>query len=42
MNMFYKLYGHYKDIWDYEMRLTAANVTHAEAFERSQREEEWL
>ena len=42
MTMFNKLYGHYKDTWDYEMRLTQANMTHAEAFIKSQQDEEWL
>ena len=40
--MFNKLYGHYKDTWDMEMRLTQCNMTHAEAYEKSQRDEEWL
>ena len=40
--MFNKLYGHYKDMWDYEMRLTQANMTHAEAFKKSQEDEEWF
>lgn len=42
LTMFNKLYGHYKDTWDYEMRLSKANMTYAEAFVKSQKEEEWL
>lgn len=42
LTMFNKLYGHYKDMWDMEMRLTKANMTYAEAFVKSQRDEEWL
>ena len=40
--MFNKLYGHYKNNWDYEMRLTQANTTYAEAFIKAQKDEEWL
>lgn len=40
--MFKRLYSHYKNDWDYEMRLRNANVTYAEAFIKSQKEEEWL
>lgn len=40
--MFNKLYGHYKDNWDMEMRLCKANMTYAELFIKSQQEEEWL
>ncbi len=29
--MFDKLYSHYKDNWDYEMRLRKANMTYKEA-----------
>ena len=42
LTMFYRLYGHYKDTWDVEMRLKNANVTYAEAFLRSQKDEEWF
>lgn len=42
MTMFNKLYGHYKNNWDYEMRLKNANMTYAEAFVKSQEDEEWL
>ena len=40
--MFNKLYGHYKNNFDIEMRLTHANVTYAEAYARAQKEEEWF
>lgn len=40
--MFNRLYQHYKDDWDLEMRLRAANCTYAEAMARAQRDQEWL
>ena len=40
--MFNKLYGHYKDNWDYEMKLFNANMTYEEAFIKSQQEQEWF
>ena len=40
--MFNKLYGHYKNTFDIELRLRKANVTYAEAFVLSQKEQEWL
>lgn len=42
MTMFNKLYGHYKYMWDLEMRLTHYNMTHEEAYQKSQRDEEWI
>ena len=42
LTMFNKLYGHYKDDFDMEMRLKKANVTYAEAWEQSQKAEEWF
>lgn len=42
LRMFYKLYGHYKDNFDYEMRLRNANVTYEEAFQKQQADEEWF
>lgn len=42
LTMFNKLYGHYKSNWDYEMRLSKANMTYAEAFIKSQEDEEWI
>lgn len=40
--MFNKLYGHYKDDWDLEMRLRNANMTYKEAYIKSQKDEEWI
>ena len=40
--MFNKLYRHYKDTWDMEMKLSHANMTYAEAYAKSQADEEWL
>ena len=40
--MFNKLYGHYKDMWDMEMTLTQAKMTYAEAYIKSQQDEEWF
>lgn len=40
--MFNKLYGHYKDTWSMEMRLRKANMTYSEAYDKAQKDEEWL
>ncbi len=40
--MFNKLYKHYKDNFDLEMRLNNANVTYAEARARQIKSEEWF
>ena len=40
--MFNKLYEHYKNDFDMEMRLRNANVTYKQAFIQSQKDEEWL
>ena len=42
LRMFMKLYQHYKDIFDLEMRLKNANVTYAEAYIEQQKSEEWF
>ena len=42
LTLFNKLYGHYKEDWDLEMRLRTANMTYAEAYEKMQKEEEWF
>ena len=42
LTMFNKLYGHYKDMWSLEMRLMQSNTTYAEAYAKSQRDEEWF
>lgn len=39
---FNRLYKHYKDNWDLEMRLTRNNVTYAEAYAKAMKDEEWL
>ena len=38
LTMFNKLYGHYKNTWDMEMRMSKANVTYKEL----QQDEEWF
>jgi hypothetical protein len=40
--MFNKLYGHYKNDWDLEMRLSNVNMTYSEAYAKSQKAEEWF
>lgn len=40
--MFNKLYGHYKDNFDMEMKLRVANITYEEAYQEQQKSEEWL
>jgi hypothetical protein len=40
--MFNKLYKHYKDDWSLEMRLFRNDLTYEEAFQKAQKEEEWL
>ena len=42
LTMFNRLYGHYKDAWDMEMRLTQKNMTYREAYAKSQKDEEWF
>ena len=42
IRLFNKLYGHYKNDWDFEMRLRKGNMTYAEAFIKAQEDEEWL
>lgn len=42
IKMFNRLYGHYKDTWDMEMRLSNANVTYREAHIKAQQDEEWF
>lgn len=39
---FMKLYQHYKDDFDLEMRLRNTNMTYEEAFVKSQKAEEWF
>lgn len=42
LTMFNKLYSHYKNNFDMEMRLKNANMTYEEAYKKSQEAEEWL
>ena len=39
---FNRLYSHYKDNFDVEMRLRLTNTTYAEAWEKTQKEQEWF
>ena len=40
--MFNKLYAHYKNSWDLEMRLTKANITYAELKKKNEEMEDWF
>lgn len=40
--MFSKLYGHYKDTFDLELRIQLAGTTYAEAEAQAEKSEEWL
>lgn len=40
--MFNKLYSHYKDNWDLEMKLKNKDMTYREAQIKSQQDEEWF
>lgn len=42
MTMFFKLYQHYKDTFDLEMRLRNANMTYADAYDNAEKAEEWF
>ena len=42
LTMFNKLYTHYKNTFDLEMRLKNANITDEEAYNKAQKEEEWF
>lgn len=39
---FNKLYEHYKNTFDLELRLKNANVTYEQAYAKAQADEEWL
>ena len=39
---FNKLYQHYKDDFDLEMRLKNSNTTYAEAYKKAEADEEWI
>ena len=40
--LFNKLYQHYKDVFDLEMRLKARDMTYRELYKKSQQEDEWF
>ncbi len=42
LTTFNKMYMHYKNNWDMEMRMRKANLTHAEAYKKAMQEEEWV
>lgn len=42
LTTFNSLYQCYKDDFDLEMRLKASNTTYAEAFAKSQQDDEWF
>lgn len=42
LTTFNKFFGHYKSLWSMEMRLTQANMTYEEAYNKSQQDEEWF
>ena len=42
MNMFEKLYQHYKDTFDLEMRMRLSNTTYSQLEKMASKEDEWL
>ena len=40
--MFNKLYAHYKNHWDLEMRLEKTNMTYAELKKKNKEKEDWF
>lgn len=42
LTTFLKLYKHYQDTFDLELRLKNANVTYAEALKKAQKSDEWF
>lgn len=42
LRMFGKLYAHYKDDHDLEMKLWKSNTTYADAHRQAQKDEEWF
>ena len=42
MAMFMKLYGHYKNNWDYEAKLMYNKTTYHDAEIKSMQDEEWI
>ena len=39
---FNKLYKHYRDTFDLELRLRNSNTTYAEAYRKAQEQDRWL
>lgn len=42
LRLFNKLYKHYKDAFDLEMRLKATNTTYEEAYKKANDAQEWF
>ena len=42
LTLFNKLYKHYKDTFDIELRLKNNNLTYQEAFSKQQESEQWF
>lgn len=42
LTLFNKLYAHYKDNFDMEMRMRLSNTTYSELYEQEQKSEEWF
>ena len=42
LTLFNKLYAHYKDDFDMELRLNKTNMTYSEVHLKSMKDEEWL
>ena len=42
LNLFNRLYQHYKDNWDMEMIMAAAHTTYKTLYTRSQQDDEWF
>lgn len=42
LTTFNKLYQHYKNNFDLEMRLKKANMTYEEAYKKANEQEEWF
>ena len=42
LTLFNKLYQHYKNDFDIELRLKKSNITYEEVYKNSQKNEEWI
>jgi hypothetical protein len=42
LTLFNKLYQHYKDDFDIELRLKKSNITYEEVYRNSQKSDEWF